>query len=142
MTPGLLGVVRSLRHLEHGIGDRTSTEEEYLMTEAPGANQGGGGKTLGVKLSDEVHAQLVLIAGLEQVSLTDLIRQAIDLFLDHKRSDQTLAARAAEAAREVEREAALRRAALQSLFGDPAQTVDTAATEAGTSRRRGKDATS
>ena len=113
------------------------------MTEAAGGNQGSGGKTLGVKLSDEVHAQLVLIAGLEQVSLTDLIRKAIDVFLEHKRSDQTLAARAAEAAREVEREAALRRDALAALFGGSAQTVDTATAEAGgTSRRRGKDATS
>jgi hypothetical protein len=126
------------------MGSRTRTEEVRTMTEAsPGANQGGGGKTLGVKLSDKVHAQLVLIAGLEQMSLIDLVRKAIDVFLDHKRSDQTLAARAAEAAREVEREAALRRDALNALFGTHAQTADTAAAEAaGTSRRRGKEATS
>jgi predicted transcriptional regulator len=126
------------------MGGRISTEEVCTMTEVgPGPSQGGGGKTLGVKLSDEVHAQLVLIAGLEQVSLTDLIRQAIDMYLQHKRSDQTLAARAAEAAQEVEREAALRRDALNALFGGNAQTGETAATEAvGTSRRRGKEATS
>jgi hypothetical protein len=104
------------------------------MTEAQGSNQGGT-KTLGIKLPDEVHAQLVLIASLEQVSLTDLIKQAIDVFLEHKRSDQALAARAAEAAREVEREAALRRDALTALFGQQPQSEG----EAGTTRRRGRE---
>jgi len=121
------------------VAGRISTEEVGTMTEAQGTSQSGaptGGKTLGVKLSDEVHAQMVLVASLEQVSLTDLIRQAIDVFLEHKRSDQALAARAAEAAREVEREAALRRDALAALFGQQAQAgSETAA------KRRGKEPT-
>jgi hypothetical protein len=106
------------------------------MTEVQGAGQAvspGSGKTLGVKLSDETHAQLVLIAGLEQVSLADLIRQAIEVYLAQKRGDGALAARAAEAAQEIEREATLRREALNSLFGSQAQAGDPA-------RRRGKEA--
>jgi hypothetical protein len=92
------------------------------MTEAQGANQGPGYKTIGVRLRNEIHAQLVLIASLDGMSLTDAIQQAIDVYLEHKRSDTTLAARAEEAAAEIEREAALRRDALSALFGAQAQT--------------------
>ncbi len=103
------------------------------MTEVPGAP--GGYKTIGVKLPDPVHAQLTLIANLDGVSLTDAIRQAIDGYLERKRGEGDLAARAAQALEEIEREATARRDALQALFGVHAQ----AATEAtGTSRRRGK----
>jgi len=133
----LVGVMRPRVLLPARVAGRISTEEVFPMTDAQGANpttSQSGGKTLGVKLSDEVHAQLVLIAGLEQMSLADLIRQAIDVFLEHKRSDQTLAARAAEAAREVEREAALRRDALSALFGPQVQAAGEAS-----ARRRSKD---
>jgi hypothetical protein len=97
------------------------------MTEAnAGASQGV--KTLGIKLPDDLHAQLVLIAGLEGLSLTDAIRQAIDGFIERKRGEGDLAARAAQALGEIEREAALRRDALQALFGPQVVT----ATEPGT----------
>ncbi|GIH06639.1 hypothetical protein Rhe02_47060 [Rhizocola hellebori] len=109
------------------------------MTDVPSANGPSGGfKTIGVKLPDEVHAQLVLIASLDGLSLTDAIRQAIDGHLDRKRSDGALAARAAEAAAEIEREAALRRDALQALFGPQSSTPD----ETTTSKRRTKEQTS
>jgi len=98
------------------------------MTEAsPGASQGV--KTLGIKLPDELHAQLVLIAGLDGLSLTDAIRQAIDYYIERKRGEGNLAERAAQALGEIEREAALRRDALQALFGPqvtPATTAETA----------------
>jgi predicted HicB family RNase H-like nuclease len=38
---------------------------------------GRGFKTLAVRLPDELHSQLVLVARLEGGSLTDTIRQAI-----------------------------------------------------------------
>jgi hypothetical protein len=105
------------------------------MTEAQGA-QTGGYKTIGVKLPDPVHAQLTLVAQLDEMSLTDAIRAAIDGYLERKRSEGDLAARAAQALEEIEREATARRDALQALFGDHAQ----AATEAaGTTRRRGRN---
>ncbi len=103
------------------------------MTEA---QPQGGFKTIGVKLPDELHAQLVLVASLDGMSLTDAIRAAIDGYIERKKGEGDLAARAAQALDEIEREAAARRGALQALFGDHAQ----AATEAaGTSRRRGKE---
>jgi hypothetical protein len=109
---GLVGVVRLVCLSQSGMGGRTSTEEVSTMTEAP-----GGTKTLGIKLPDELHAQLVLIATLEKLSLTDAIRQAIDYYIERKRGEGDLAARAAQAAEEIEREAAMRRQALNALFG-------------------------
>jgi hypothetical protein len=112
-----------------GDGWPHRTEEVSTMTEAQGAQ---GFKTIGVKLPDDVHAQLVLIASLDGMSLTDAIRQAIDGYIERKKGEGDLAARAAQALDEIEREAAQRRDALHALFGQHAQ----AATEAGTNRRR------
>jgi hypothetical protein len=78
---------------------------------------GRGIKTLAIRLPDELHAQLVLIAGLEGLSLTDTIRQAIQDLIDRKRGDGDLARRAAEALDEIEQETAARRQALQALLG-------------------------
>ncbi|MGI8767293.1 MAG: hypothetical protein ACR2KM_12420 [Gemmatimonadaceae bacterium] len=77
----------------------------------------GGVKTLAIRLPDELHAQLVLVAGLDGISLTDAIRQGIEGLIERKRGEGDLAARAASALAEIEREADARRAAIQSLFG-------------------------
>jgi hypothetical protein len=127
---GRVGVVRPLVTSRPGMGGRTSTEEVYAMTEGQPAP--GGFKTIGVKLPDPVHAQLTLIANLDGISLTDAIRQAIEGYIERKRGEGDLAERAARALDEIEREAATRRDALQSLFGQHAQ----AATDTGPSRRR------
>ena len=76
-----------------------------------------GVKTLAIRLPDELHAQLVLIASLEGQSLTDTIRQAISDLIDRKRGDGDLAAQAAKALEEMEQEAQARRQALQALLG-------------------------
>jgi hypothetical protein len=112
------------------------------MTEAsPTASQGV--KTLGIKLPDELHAQLVLIAQLDGLSLTDAIRQAIDYYIERKRGEGDLAARAAQALGEIEREAAMRRDALQALFGPQAQTAPTPVeAQPRASGRRGREQTS
>jgi hypothetical protein len=101
------------------------------MTDAQATS--GGVKTLGIKLPDDLHAQLVLIAGLDGLSLTDAIRQAIDGYIERKRGEGDLAERAARALEEIEREATQRRDALQALFGHHAEAASEAA---GTTRRR------
>ena len=107
------------------------------MTEA---NQGvsPGTKTLGIKLPDAVHAQLTLIAGLDGLSLTDAIRQAIDGYIERKKGEGDMAARAQRALDEIEREAATRREALTALFGEHAQAASEAVSA---TRRRGKEQT-
>jgi predicted DNA-binding protein len=77
----------------------------------------GGVKTLAIRLPDELHAQLVLVASLEDQSLTDTIRQAIEELIERKRADGDLAAQAAKALEEIERETASRKQALQALLG-------------------------
>jgi predicted transcriptional regulator len=109
------------------------------MTEVQAAAQGGH-KTLGIKLPDELHSQLVIIAQLDGQSLTDAIRQAIDYYIERKRGEGDLAARAAQAFEEIEREAAQRREALQALFGQHAQAAASEAV-AGTSRRKRAEST-
>ena len=106
------------------------------MTEAPPAanHTGGSGyKTIGVKLPDQVHAQLTLVASLDGLSLTDAIRQAIDSYIARKAGEGDMAERAARALEDIEREAAQRRDALEALFG---QHVPAVAADTGSSRRR------
>jgi hypothetical protein len=114
---------------------RISTEEVHLMTEAS-QPPAAGTKTLGVALPDELHTQFQLVAGLKNLSLKDAVRQAVESWIGQARSE--LAERAHEAMAEIEREATVRREALQSLFGAQPESVP----DAGTSRRRGKEATS
>jgi hypothetical protein len=78
---------------------------------------GRGFKTLAVRLPDELHSQLVLVAGLEEGSLTDTIRQAISELIERTRSGGDLAARATSALEKMEQEAQARRQALQALLG-------------------------
>src|SRR5262245_37733835 len=98
-----------------------------------------GVKTLGIKLPDELHAQFALVAQLDELSLGDALRKAVELYVAHKQSEGDFAARAAAALEEIEREAAARRGAIQALFGQggPAGDAKTAA-----SRKRTGETTS
>lgn len=82
----------------------------------------GGVKTLAIRLPDELHAQLVLVASLEGASLADTIRQAIEELIERKRADGNLATQAAKALEEMEQEAQIRRQALQALLGQSGET--------------------
>jgi hypothetical protein len=85
---------------------------------------GRGYKTIAVKLPDDEHAQLVLIAALEGLSLNDTLRMAVQHLIASKREGGDLAAQAAKALEAMEAEAATKRAALQALIG-PAQSAPT-----------------
>jgi hypothetical protein len=78
---------------------------------------GRGYKTIAVRLPDDEHAQLVLIAALEELSLNDTLRQAVLALIEVKRAGGDLAAQATKALAEMEQEAAMKRAALQALMG-------------------------
>ncbi|MBK8075051.1 MAG: hypothetical protein IPK24_05640 [Kineosporiaceae bacterium] len=97
---------------------------------------GRGYKTIAVRLPDEEHAQLVLIAALEELSLNDTLRQAVLALIEVKRAGGDLAAQATKALAEMEQEAAMKRAALQAPDAGPATASDAAGTEPrGRSRR-------
>lgn len=77
---------------------------------------GGGIKTLAIRLDMEIHAQLTMIAALRSTTITDEIKAALAAHIDTARATDDLAARASDAAAEIEQEAATRKAALASLF--------------------------
>lgn len=74
-------------------------------------------KTLAIRLDDELHAQLSVLAQLSGTSLTDEIRQAIETHLEARRESPELSARAQQVAEEIEHEAQARREAITTLFG-------------------------
>jgi hypothetical protein len=86
----------------------------------PKADPKSGVKTLGIRLPDELHAQFALVAQLDDLSLTDAIRKAVEFYVEAKRSENNFAERASAALAEIEREAASRRAAIEALFGGQA----------------------
>ena len=74
-------------------------------------------KSLAIRLEDEQHARLVILAKLSEVSLTDTIREAIDTHLAKLASDPTISAKAEALTSEINREAAEQRDAIAALFG-------------------------
>lgn len=99
--------------------------------------KGPGHKTLGIKLPDGLHAQFSLVAQLDELSLGDALRKAVELYVTTKQSESDFAARAQAALEAIEAEAAARRVAIQGLFG---QSGEPASDGGKTSRRRGGEA--
>lgn len=89
-----------------------------------------GVKTLGIRLPDGLHAQFVMVAKLDGLSLQDACVRGVELYVEKKQSEPDFKARIAAALEEIEREAAERRSAIQSLFGPSAQAADGAASTA------------
>lgn len=81
-------------------------------------------KTLAIRLDDELHAQLSVVAQLSGTSLTDEIRQALEVHLEAKRSNPELTQRAKAVSEEIEHEAQARQAALTTLFGAAEQPAE------------------
>ena len=107
------------------------------MSEPTG--KGPGVKTLGIRLPDDLHAQFVLVAQLDGISLTDAIRRAIETYVAAKQSEPDFQARVTAALEDIEREASGRKNAIQALLGQAAQSPATSSATKTTSRSpRGK----
>ena len=78
-------------------------------------------KSLAIRLDDELHAQLSVLAQLSGTSLTDEIRQALEAHLKAMRLNPELSKRAKAVSDEIEQEAQARQAAIATLFGTPEQ---------------------
>jgi predicted DNA-binding protein len=83
-------------------------------------------KTLGVRIDEELHAQLTFIAQLTGSTIADQIRQSVEARVRSAQEDPELIARAEEVRAEIEREAEARKQAIAGLFGKVA--VDSEAT--------------
>lgn len=75
-------------------------------------------KTMAIRLDDAQHAQLSVIAQLEELTVTDAIRQAITQWIESRRDSAALQQRAQAVLEDIEQEAASRRSALAALLGD------------------------
>lgn len=129
------GRLREL-HIEQ-ITDRTRTEEVRIMSiPEPGSSRGSGVKTLAIRLEPADHTQLSLIAQLRGTTITDEIRTAIEAHMTAAKTTPELAAQADSVLADIEREAAARRQAIATLFGDEPSTGEPADSPA--TPRRGR----
>lgn len=80
-------------------------------------------KTLAIRLEDEQHARLSILAKLSGVSVTDAIRSAIEAQITTLAANKDLAAHAKSALEEIERDAEEQRSAIAALFGDGTKTT-------------------
>jgi hypothetical protein len=94
-----------------------------------------GVKTLAIRLEPDVHAQLSLVAQLRGNTITDEIRTAIETHIAAVKTTPELAGKADHVLEEIERDAAVRREAIATLFG-PAEPAPPASDS--TSRPRGR----
>ena len=81
-------------------------------------------KTLGIRLEEDVHAQLSFITQLTGSTLQDEIKRSIEARIVAAQSDPELIARAQEVREQIEREAKARQAAIAGLFGAAALSTE------------------
>jgi predicted DNA-binding protein len=76
-------------------------------------------KTLAVRMSEDQRAQLDILAGLNDRTVTDEIRTAIEAWIERSKSDPKILALADHAREQIEREASTRRTAIAAIFDKP-----------------------
>ena len=98
-------------------------------------------KTLAIRLEDEQHAQLSMIAQLEELTVTDAIRQAIEGWISERRNNPQLKARAEAVLAAIEQEASTRKGAIAALLSDkelaPAGGIGSRGKPSGRTPRKG-----
>jgi len=81
-------------------------------------------KPLPVRLSEDVRAQLDILAQLNDRSATEEIRLAIEAWIERSKSDPTIQQRAEYARAEIERAAATQRNAIAAIFDAPDRAAE------------------
>lgn len=81
-------------------------------------------KTMAIRVDPDIHAELSLVAQLRGNTLADEHLQAVLAHIEKARNETDLAERAEEAIAEIEREAAVRRQAIERLRGRPKAAPD------------------
>jgi hypothetical protein len=110
--------------------------------QTPSANNLGYGpvKTLAVRLNESTRAQLDIIAQLNDRTVTDEIRLAIEAWIEKTKSDPSVLQRAQSVRDEIEREAATKRDAIAAIFNEekkgarPSSTTATRSPATGSSK--------
>ncbi len=87
------------------------------MSEASAGSTGSGQlRTLAVRISDDLRAQLDIIAQLTGRSTTEEIRLALEHWIDRTKSDPAVLKKAEAVRADIEREAQTRRNAIAAIF--------------------------
>jgi predicted DNA-binding protein len=73
-------------------------------------------KTLAIRLEDDLHAQMSVLAQLRESTITEEIRHAIESHLENSKHDTELNGRAKTVLEDIERESKARQAAIATLF--------------------------
>lgn len=94
-------------------------------------------RTLAVRISEDLRAQLDVLAQLTGRSTTEEIRLAIEHWIVKSKNDPSVLKQAEAVKAEIEREAQTRRNAIAAIFGGdgPSSSPKAAAKPTGTSKR-------
>ena len=97
-------------------------------------------RTLAVRVSPDYHAQLSMVAQVDEISLTDLMMKALDNYMAQRRESEDFKAKVQQALEDAEAQMARTRAMLLGTLPDPAPTgesdADTPTTATGRGRRK------
>jgi predicted DNA-binding protein len=89
------------------------------MSEPTNAATAGSGqlRTLAVRITEDLRAQLDIVAQLTGRSATEEIRLALEHWIEKTKSDPVILEKAAAVRAEIERDAQTRRNAIAAIFG-------------------------
>ena len=87
------------------------------------ATSGGTVKAFAIRLNETVRTQLDIIAQLNDRTVTDEIRLAIEAWIEKTRSDPSVREQAEAVRSQIEREASAKRAAIAAIFPDEKKPV-------------------
>ncbi|HEX4402826.1 MAG TPA: hypothetical protein VHZ98_16010 [Galbitalea sp.] len=93
------------------------------VTNAGGYASASPMRTLAVRITDDLRAQLDVIAQLNDRSVTEEIRVALEGWVETTKSDPRTLQRAESVRAEIEREAETKRNAIAAIFGGSAETA-------------------
>ncbi|MGH3904696.1 MAG: hypothetical protein ACRDTE_10970 [Pseudonocardiaceae bacterium] len=113
------------------------------MSEPTNATPSGSGqlRTLAVRITEDLRAQLDIVAQLTGRSATEEIRLALEHWIEKTKSDPAIQKRAEAIRAEIERDAQTRRNAIAAIFGgDDATDEDEAPASPRSTTRRSKPA--
>ena len=104
------------------------------------ATSGGTVKAFAIRLNETVRTQLDIIAQLNDRTVTDEIRLAIEAWIEKTRSDPSVREQAEAVRSQIEREASAKRAAIAAIFPDEKKQVEAKKTSARSSSTNARPA--
>jgi predicted DNA-binding protein len=112
------------------------------MSEPPITATAGSGqlRTLAVRITEDLRAQLDIVAQLTGRSATEEIRLALEYWIEKTKSDPSIQKKAEAVRAEIERNAQTQRAAIAAIFGGqgttPNEDETTTSTRPGTRKSK------